>query len=103
MNTSLVTTGLFPLTIGSVETFIMQGFLDGLPWQEIQGGTVSLIVADPAGNQTTYAAAISGSTAKVNYAIAAPVGNWTRCWSIVDSLGRVQRSRPIVFTVMASP
>lgn len=101
-NTQLVTTGLVPLTIGSIERFQHQGFLGGVPW-DFTGGTVNLIVADPSGNKTTYPATIAGMNAYVDYTVVAPAGDWKRAWSVVDANGITQVSRPIPFGVESSP
>lgn len=106
MNTSLVTTGLVPLTIGSTETFGLQPTLDGVPWS-MQGGTVTLILSDPNSVQTTIPAVIQPGpdgfyTARAPWTVAGTVGQWTRAWKIiVGSL--VQVSRALPFAVTSSP
>ncbi len=110
-NTTLVTTGLFPVCVGSVETFCLSATLNLLPWNLV-GATVSLVVADPSGGQTTYVATYGvppgapvgfGSCWYVAYAVTAPAGDWRRSWQIVDVLGIRQVGQPIPFTVVTSP
>ncbi len=110
-NTTLVTTGLFPLCVGSVETFCLSATLNLLPWN-LQGGTVSVIVADPSGNKTTYAAVYGvppaapvgyGSCWYLQYTVADPPGDWRRSWVITDVLGVHQVSQAVPFTVVDSP
>ncbi len=102
MNTSLVTTGLSPLTIGSVEVFELSSELNCLPW-DLAGGTVTLTIRDPLGNQTIYPATISGFQATVTWQVVLPEGTWTRSWKVIDASGITQVSQPLVFTVTASP
>jgi hypothetical protein len=102
MNTRLVTTGLVPLIIGSQETFQLKPLLNGLPW-DLTGGTVTLILLDPTGAQTTISGTIAGRGATAPWTVTGPVGNWTRCWHVSDGSGLVQYSQPLVFTVSSSP
>jgi len=102
VNTSLVTTGLVPLVISSVETFQLSSFLNGLPW-DLTGGSVTIYFLDPAGVATNFPATIVGPGATYNWMVISPPGTWTRAWLVIDALGRKQKSRPIVFTVTQSP
>ena len=100
MNVGVVTTGLEPLVVGSVETFQHQGFDNRLIW-DLTGGSASLKIIDPTGASTTYAATISGGCAFVTWAVAGPVGTWFRQWTVTSADGRHQVSRRIVFEVAA--
>jgi hypothetical protein len=104
MNTGVVSTGLVPLTIGSVEKFQDKPLLNELPW-DLTGGSASLILSNPAGAQTTIAATIvpGGYGATANWTVIAPAGNWLRAWSLTDASGRHQVTLPIPFVVIASP
>lgn len=102
MNTALVTTGVIPLVVGSVETFQLQGFLDALPWN-LAGGTVSLRLADPLGNVTTIPAAISGGCALATWTVVSPAGRWVRDWVITDASLVHQVSQAIIFDVVDFP
>ena len=102
MNTGVVTTGLVPLTIGSVETFQLVVDLNGLP-HSLSAGTASLTFSDPNGNQTTYGATIPGDDALVTYTIIGPPGSWKRAWTWTDSVGVHQVSQSIPFAVVSSP
>jgi hypothetical protein len=102
-NTALVTTGLVPLTIGSVEKFQHQGFINSLPW-DLRGGTVSLNMLDPNGGSYSYPATIQADgTVFVQWTVIAPVGNWTRAWVVTDANTVHQVSRAIIFSVVQSP
>jgi hypothetical protein len=102
MNSTLVTTGLVPLTIGSLETFVLQAFNNGLPW-DLTGGSATVLMADPQGGSHSYTAAISGSTARISWTVLPIPGDWRRCWDVTDGSGTRQVSRPIPFTVISSP
>jgi hypothetical protein len=104
MNTQLTTTGLLPLTIGSSEVFEASADLNAIPWS-LLGGTVTLKLVDPNGNVTTLSAAVgpTGYSASASWTVAGPAGIWVRAWTLVDSSGRVQVSRQIVFSVISSP
>jgi hypothetical protein len=102
MNTKLTTTGLVPLVATSIETFQLSSFLNELPW-DLTGGTVTLFFLDPAGNLTSVMAAVVGTGAVVVWTVPATPGTWSRAWLVVDSIGRTQKSLPIVFTVTNSP
>ncbi len=102
MNTALVTTGLTPLVIGSVERFQLQAYLNALPWL-LDGGTVLLTISDPFGVQTIIVASIIGNGAQATWTVVGPAGNFTRAWTVTDANGVKQKSRPIVFSVTASP
>ncbi len=101
-NTGVVTTGLLPLTIGSVESFEQQANLNSLPW-DLTAGTVSLLMTDPNGTSYSYPATISGGCSQVTWTVVGPVGVWLRAWSTTDSNGIKQVSRPIPFIVASSP
>ncbi len=60
-------------------------------------------MTDPNGGSHSYAGTILGGCGFVTWTVIAPVGNWTRAWSVTDAQGRHQVSRPIVFTVIQSP
>lgn len=102
MNTTLVTTGLVPLVIDSVETFQLKPFLNKVPWQ-IGGGSVTLYILDPNGMLTSFSATVAAFTALASYTVIGPAGTWSRAWKVTDSHGRVQKSRPIPFAVTQSP
>ncbi len=105
MNVRLVTTGLVPLVTGSYEDFVLSPFLNGLPW-DLTGGSVQLVIADPAANLFSYSATIVGYGARQTWAVPAAFaspGSWSRAWVITDAQGRHQVSRPIVFEVIGSP
>jgi hypothetical protein len=102
VNLNVVTTGLVPLVIGSIETFVHSVVLNGIP-DSLAGGTATLTLQDPAGNQTILAASIVGSVAQATWTVTAPVGNWTRAWTWTDANGVHQVSRPIPFSVVTSP
>jgi hypothetical protein len=102
MNTSLVTTGLIPLCVGSQELFQLQATLDGLPWSLV-GGSVTLNLKDPTGSVTAITATISGGTVTAGWTVTSVTGTWTRSWTAVDSTGLTQVSRPLQFVVISSP
>lgn len=96
------TTGLLPLTIGSVDTFTLRPGLNGLPW-DLTLGKATLIMTDPGGNQFSYPAQIQGSTAMFTWIVTGPPGTWLRAWDVTDANGKRQISRPIAFAVISSP
>ena len=102
MNSTYTTTGLQQIAIGSVETFQLSADLNGVPWI-LDGGTVTLTLADPTGAQTTIAATIQGGGAIATWTVAGPVGSWARSWTVIDSIGRKQVSLAIGFAVVSSP
>jgi hypothetical protein len=102
MNTTLVTTGLVPLTVGSVEQFQLDAVLDGLHW-DLTGAAVNLLMTDPLGNSYNFIAAVQNQGAVYAWVVPNVPGTWVRAWKVVDALGRTQVSRPIVFTVVSSP
>lgn len=102
MNTGIVTTGILPLIVGSVEVFQLQAFADVLPWN-LAGGTVTLNLIDPNGAVYSYPATISGGSVRVTWTVLNVTGTWRRSWTITDSSGVHQVSRPIVFEVQSSP
>lgn len=102
MQNQLVTTGIRPLTIGSVELFQAQPFLNQLPW-DWTGGTVQLLMTDPNGNNYTFPATVQNMGAVFQWTVTGPVGAWVRAWKVVDAQGRKQISLPIVFNVISSP
>jgi len=106
VNSGLVSTGVTPIAVGSVETFKLQAYNNGLP-VDLTGGTVSLKLRDPLGNVTTVSATISGGIATATWTVTAVAGqdgiaNWTRCW-VVSGGGITQTSRPIGFATTTSP
>lgn len=103
-NTNLVTTGITPYTVGSVERFQLQAFRNGLPWPlQANGATVTLLVKDPDGTVTTYNPTVVGTGAYYDWTVPDdPVGDFTRAWRIVDG-ATVQVSRPIAFSTVESP
>jgi hypothetical protein len=103
MQVGLVTTGLAPLCIGSVETFVHLGYLNGLAWN-LTGGSASLLMTDSQGNQYTYPSTIGADgVARVVWTVAAPAGQWVRAWKATDSTGLTQVSKSITFVVASSP
>jgi len=102
MNEAATTTGLIPLTIGSMETFQLQAYKNRLPW-DLTGGSAQLLLADPTGSLTTINATIVGQGAQANWTVGGLSGTWARAWKVTDSSGIVQISRPIAFAVISSP
>ena len=103
MNTSLVTTGQIPLTLGSVQQFVLGAFQNGLFWN-LAGGIVNLIIAAPNGAETIIPATITNGVASAQWTVTAPIGTgWTRAWQCTDASGVYQVSQPIVFSVVSSP
>ncbi len=102
-NVGVVTTGLVPLAIGSVETFQLQPLINRLPW-DLQGGSASVILSPPTGGNITINAtiAVDGSI-RAQWTVIAPEGNWLLAWDCTDALGRHQVSNPIPFDVISSP
>ncbi len=101
--TAQVTSGLTPLTVSSIELFVLQADLDGLPWNFV-GGTVNLLFTDPNGNNSSVSATIGADgVPRASWTVPNVVGNWTRAWQCLDSLGVFQVSRPITFNVVSSP
>ena len=107
-NTSLTTTGLKPQTIGSVRTFLWSANLNGLAW-DISGGSATLILQDPNGNQTIIAGTIDsgGYSARAHWVVTAPAGNWTLSWKVQDAAmalaGTYENSVAVTFEVQATP
>jgi hypothetical protein len=97
-----VTTGLTPLTLGSVKTFQLNPFLNGLPWN-LTGGSATLDLRDPNGTLYQYAGQIVNGGAQATLSIFAPAGNWTFAWDCTDGTGIREISLPIEFVVQASP
>lgn len=103
-----------PFVIGSVEEIVFDGWLNGLPWN-VAGGSVTLYVVDPNGNQTSYAMAIDaeGYAARYNYTVVGPASisvagdlllpPWRLAFLAVDANGVTQKSRPVAFNVLSSP
>jgi hypothetical protein len=102
MNLGVVTTGLVPLSVGSVELFQLQPYLNGLPWS-MQGATVNLLFRDPSGNQTSSSAVITAGSATVSWTVPSTPGSWFRSWQITDANGVHQLSQPITFNIGTSP
>ena len=114
MNLGTTTTGLVPLTIGSIEEFQLDPWLNALPWN-LAGGTVQLLLTDPNGTKYTVNASIvtGGYGATATWTVIGPAtvddngvrlaNPWRRAWSVVDALGRTQISRAIAFEVVNSP
>jgi hypothetical protein len=120
LNTSLTTTGVVPICVGSIEQFQEKATLNGLEWF-IGGGSAQVNMTDSNGNSYTLAAIItpdgysaitvpwtvvgspsSGATPPNNNNLYGP-WTWVRSWTLTDAQGRKQISRPIVFTVLQSP
>ena len=102
MNVQVVTTGLVPLTVNSVDRFELSGFLNGIPWV-LTGGTVNLLLVDSLGGTYTFPATIAGGTASYTWTVTTPVGLWYRAWDVTDQNGLRQVTRPIPFDVVTSP
>lgn len=102
MSTSQVTTGIAPLVIGAGTTFTLVPFKDLIAWA-LTGGSGNLLLKDPNGMPYTLPATIALFSATVNWTVIAPAGTWTRAWSITDGTGLTLISKPISFTVTASP
>lgn len=99
MNTTLVTTGLVPLCVGSIETFQAVATLNGLPW-DLTGGSGTLTITNPLGVTTVLPVTIVGTTVQASWTVVVPAGDWRRVWALTDALGRHQVSFPIAFTVI---
>ena len=102
MNSALVTTGLMPLTVNSIELFQHQGILNGQVW-DLTGGSATLRMADPDGTTYAYACTIASGNAFYTWTVLNVPGTWVRAWDVTDAQGRRQVSRPLVFEVIASP
>jgi hypothetical protein len=98
----VVTTGLFPLTVGSQKTFQLAPLLDEIPW-DLTGGSASLILSDPNNSITTITATIANRGAVASWTVAGTAGRWTRTWKATDAAGDVQYSVPIPFDVVTAP
>jgi hypothetical protein len=99
MLSGIVTTGLFPLTRGSMEVFQLQPIINGLPW-DLSGGSASVTLTDPNGATTILAVTITGRLIRsASWTVAAPVGGWSRQWTMTDSTGLRQVSHPLPFEV----
>lgn len=99
MNNYLVTTGVKPLMVGSVEVFQVQPWLGAQPWN-LTGGSATLLLRDPDQNLYTIPAAVnSGGGATAQWTVANVPGDWIRAWMLADATGRSQTSNPIVFSV----
>lgn len=90
------------LTVGSTELFQLIATLDGNVWN-ITGGTVTLILADPNGNETSItASSVYDGGAQAPWMVLNTPGVWKRAWKVVAG-GITQYSEPITFTVVSSP
>jgi hypothetical protein len=99
MNTTLVTTGLRPLTIGSTETFEGSDFIDGIFW-DLTGGSATLTLLGPNSTTILLTATITAGVPLATWTVSNPPGDWTRTWTLTDATGRVQVSNKIAFTVV---
>ncbi len=106
MNTTLVTTGLQPLTINSTDTFVFQPFANGLLW-DLTGGSATVLMTDPNGVKYSYQAVIvgppGGATAQLPWTVIGPPGDWRRAWDVTHVSGIRQVTRPYAFEVESSP
>jgi hypothetical protein len=102
MNNAFATTGLVPLTIGSVYKLQFSAFLGGVFW-DLTGGLASLLMTDPYGNAYSFVGTIAGGGGYVQWVNPGPAGTWTRAWRLTDAQGVQQTSRPIAFAVVSSP
>lgn len=100
VNTSLVCTGPQVLTVGSMELFQLDAWLDGRPWAL---ASAQLLLTDPNGASTVVNATVSGHSVTAAWTAAAPVGTWVRSWKATDSGSVVQYSIPVTFRVINSP
>lgn len=96
------TTGLLPFTIGSTKLFQANPYFNGLPW-DLSGGSATLRLTDPLGNQFALAAQIVGGGAQVSWTVVGPQGLWLAAWDLTDIQGRRRIQRPRAFQVISSP
>lgn len=104
MTAGQVTTGLSPLTVGSLYTFELAAYLNHLPW-DLTGGACTLTLKDPTGATTTLAGTGLDGGCKAASAWAAPdlPGTWTRSWSLTDAAGLKQVQPAVAFAVAEAP
>ena len=102
VQSALVTTGLEPICIGSMETWQVQPWLNGVPWN-LAGGSATLKLTDPNGVNTSFAGTISGGGAFYVWTVIGPAGTWVRSWTLTDSTGLVQVMAPEAMVVISSP
>ena len=98
MNEGIVTTGLKPLVVGSMKTFQLNATLDGIFW-DLTGGSASVTLKDPGGNETVIPATIINGVAQATWKVAKPTGTWFRSWLATDATGLPQYTNPIAFDV----
>jgi hypothetical protein len=102
MNVTATTTGQNPLVVGSMETFVFSGFLNGQPW-DLTGGTATLNMVDANGGTHAYSVPITGDKVRYTWTVIAPAGSWRRSWTLVDVNGLTEVTPPYPFTVITSP
>jgi len=102
MNTSLVTTGITPVAVGSMQVFQASPVLNGQPW-DLTGGSANLLMTDPVGGTYDIIATVIGFGAAASFTIPNVVGSWVRAWKLTDATGLVEYSLPITMNVVASP
>ena len=102
MNSSLVTTGIIPYTVGSVERFQLAPTLHGLPWA-LASATLLLTAPDGTGYSLAATVASGGYEIYRDWTVIGPVGTWVRAWQVVGLNAVLQTSRPITMEVITSP
>lgn len=97
-NTTLVTTGIIPLTVGSIYRFQPSFVANGLPWNV---DSATFLVKDANGTTTTYPMMVSGSSAYYDWTVPS-AGEWTYAFKGIKN-GTIQISRPYAMTTIDSP
>lgn len=102
MNVTTTTTGQNPLVVGSMETFIFSGYLNGQPW-DLTGGSATLNMVDPNGTTHAYTVTLTGDRVRYTWTVLNVPGDWTRAWALIDASGITEVTPPYPFTVISSP
>ena len=95
-----------PLTVGSVYRFRLTAKKDGVVWN-LTGATVQLLLRNPSGTTTTYAATLTEPTEGIaDYTSStgdlSVIGGWRRSWKVTQGTV-IQNSLPVSFSVQAAP
>lgn len=102
-NNAFATTGLKTVAIGSQETFRIQPYRNGLPW-DLSAGSATLYLADPTGTiQSPIGGSIVAQGAQANWVVAGMAGTWTFAWALTDAFGNSKKTLPYAFGVVSSP
>lgn len=103
MNNRIVTTGLLPMTVGSMKSFQLDAKLDGLPW-DLTGATATVRLNDPNDNLSVVTATVEPPCKAIaDWEVPNVPGTWSLAWDVTDSTGRREISLPFLFTVVNSP